>query len=196
MRTTLLILLMFSGTVFAQEQPSFFDFLKGLGKTDCEAYLDNGDALINASNKAANADQWDEAFYYDDQAFHTYLKAYGHCDEEPENRDKVRERLDQSKLHGNQLACFYHLKEAASADKRASLAVDHLKSASIALKHVQHALTILSQDAKRFCSFDPSLSSEVEMFTENVTTKIGKLEAYIAEHGDDSITVPDVPDIP
>lgn len=197
MRTFLLILLVFSGPVFAQDEPpSFFDFLKGLGKSDCEAFLDNGDALIDASNKAANNKDWDASFYYDDQAFHTYLKAYGHCDEEPENKQKARERLDAAKLHGNQLACLYHVTDAEAAYKRSELALEHLKSASISLKHAKESLRILESEAEKFCAFDEGRSKYVSELGGFITKAVSELQAYVDKYGDDSIEVPDVPEIP
>jgi len=191
MRTFLLILLVFSGPAFAQEEPpSFFDFLKGLGKSDCEAFLDNGDAMINASNQAANNKDWDESFYFDDQAFHEYLKAYGHCDEEPENKTKAQERIESSKLHGNQLSCLYHVTEAESAYRRSELALEHMKSASVSLKHAKDSFKILQTEAQQFCAFDEGRSEYVFKLKELVEKTVEKLQAHIDKYGDDSIQVP------
>lgn len=191
MRTLLLILLIFSGSAIAEDETqSFFDFLKGLGRSDCAAFLDNGDALINASNKAANEADWDAAFYYDDQAFHSYMKAFGHCDGEPENKTKAEERLEGSQLHGNQLACIYHITEAQSAYQRSTLALDHLNSASISLKHATDSLVILSGEAERFCAFDEDRSNMVLRMKSLVMETIDVLQAHIDEHGEDGIQVP------
>ena len=193
MRTFLLILLVFSGSAFAQEEPpSFFDFLKGLGKSDCEAFLENGDALIDASNKAANKKDWDASFYYDDQAFHTYLKAYGHC----EDKTKAKERLTASRLHGNQLACLYHVTDAEAAYKRSELSLEHMKSASISLKHARESLRILEAEAEKFCAFDEGRHDYVLQLKEFVTKAVAELQAYVDKYGDDSIEVPEVPKIP
>jgi hypothetical protein len=190
MRTLLLILLIFSGSAFAQEKPSFFEYLKSLGKTDCQAFLDNGDALINASNKAYNGNNWDEAFLYDNEAFHTYMRAFGHCDDEPENLQKSRERLDAALVHGKQLACLYHITEAQAAYQRSTLALEHLKSASISLKHAEESRTILDTDAEKFCSFDEGRRDTVNQLKDLVSQTIIALEDHIKEHGDDSIQVP------
>ena len=155
-----------------------------MGKTECQAFLDNGDALVNASNKAANNKEWDEAFYYDEAAFDVYMKAWGHCNDEPENQEKARSRLDINQEHGKTLTCVYYISESTDAYQRSTLALEHLKSASISLKHANHSLWEL-ENAEKYCAFDSERTDTTIELKELVTETVGVLEAHIAEHGED-----------
>lgn len=190
MRILFLSLVLFSSSVFAQsDRSSFFDYLRNLGNTECQAFLNNGNALVTASNKAADSKDWDNAFYYDEEAFHTFLKAWGHCDEEPENKEKAMIRLDEIQLHGRELSCMYHLSEASSAYQRSTLALEHIGSVSIALKHAKQSVWSLS-DAEKYCAFDDSRIEHITKLRTVVTETVRILEEHVTEHGEDGIVVP------
>ena len=192
MRILLFSLIFFSSWAFAQERSSFFDYLLSLGKTECEAFLDNGDAILNSSNKAASVKDWDNAFYYDEQAFHTFMMAWGHCGDEPENQQKARTRLDDIQQHGKILSCSYHLSEASSAYQRSTLALEHLESVSISLKHAKQSVWSLD-DAETYCAFDESRIEHIQKLRTVVSETIVILEEHIVEHGEDGIKVPESP---
>ena len=118
------------------------------------------------------------------------MKAFGHCGDEPDNKQKARERLEFSQLRGNQLSCLYHASEAQSAYQRSSLALEHLESASVSLKHAKDALRIITGDAERFCSFDEARSERISQLKKLVSETITALEEHIAEHGEDGFEVP------
>jgi len=119
MRVLLILLIFLSTAVTAEEdlmeftveteKKSLFQLLKELGKSDCEAFIDNGDALVNASLRAGVEKDWDQMFYYDEHAFETYLKAYGYCDDEPENKQKAKERLEEHYERTKLITCVYHM---------------------------------------------------------------------------------------
>ena len=183
MRILFIFLILFSATANA-EPKTFFEHLMSLGKTECEAFLDNGDALVNASNKAANKKDWDEAFYYDEQAFHTYLKAFGHCDAEPENKEKAISRLDINQAHGDELTCVYYISESMDAYQRSTLALEHLESASISLKHANQSLSAI-ENAENFCAADVNRIDQITQLKELVIKTVGALQAHIDEFGED-----------
>ena len=99
-------------------QPSFFEYLRNLGKSECESYLYSGDATMNLSDKAANEADWKLAFEYDDVAFEYYLLAFGHCDQEPKNQEKALSRLDSAQIHEKLLNCVYYITDAKDSFAR------------------------------------------------------------------------------
>ena len=191
MRGLLILLVFLSATVVADditigeaikiEEKSLFEYLKGMGKSDCQAFLDNGDAIVNSSLKALGNKDWDEMFYYDREAFHMYLRAFGYCDDEPENKQKARERLDDHFQRGKIITCAYHMTEAQDAYQRATLALDQFEDPIQSLSHAKSSVYSLN-DSERFCKSFPEKMEAIKQLKELVGESITILEKYVEKY--------------
>jgi len=161
MKKYLILLVLLSSSVAAQEEVSLFDFLKNMGMSDCQVFLQEGDTYSTVSIEAAKNGEWDAAFYHDENAFHSYLKAFGHCDLEPDNRQLALSRLELNQKNGDILSCEYHTSESHKASVRAQLALKHIEDSDQALRHAKSSIRSID-DALNFCSFDKERVKKLE----------------------------------
>ncbi len=163
MKKYLILLALLSSSVFAQEvdEQGLFDLLKNIGMSDCEVFLQQGDLYSQASLEAASVSNWDAAFYHDENAFHAYLKAFGHCGDEPDNRQLALSRLELNQKNGDILSCEYHTSESHKASVRAQLALKHIEDSDQALRHAKSSIRSID-DALNFCSFDKERVKKLE----------------------------------
>lgn len=172
--------MLLSSSVFAQEEEerSFFEILKNLGMSDCQVFLQQGDTYSQAMVEAAASKQWDAAFYHDENAFHSYLKAMGHCDAEPENHVLALERLEHNKTNGEKLTCNYHTVQAHDASLRAQLALEHIEDSAQALRHAKLSISYIN-DAIKYCAFDPARVEKLKKTREGGVEAIALIEYMI-----------------
>lgn len=168
---TLLILLLLS-PLSAQEEETeititfnLSEYVKSLGESDCETFLRQGNQYSKIAVESTMAQNWDQAFYNDEQAFESYMKAFGHCDNE--NKELARSRLDENQLIGKWLTCFYHTIESRNASVRAHAFLEKkesvsqsLESVTQSLKHARDSLQSLD-NAIRFCTYDQTKVDEL-----------------------------------
>lgn len=174
MRKYLLILtLLIASSASAQDGTTIFDMFRNLGATECESLIREGDTYMVGSIRAANLEEWDAAFYHQENAFHTFLKAhFGWCDEEPENKKLAKQRLDENQAYHNKLTCNYHVIQAHHASVRSQLALEHLGSASVALKHAKDSLSAVDE-AIKFCAYDEERADGL------IETRVGGEKAIV-----------------
>ncbi len=183
MRVLFTLLLFLSAVVVADDEPvvieekSYFQYLKDLGRTDCQAFLDNADAIVNASLRAGADKNWDQMFYYDEQAFEMYLRAFGYCNAEPENKEKARERLAEHNERGKMITCVYHMTEAEDAYLRSTVELDENDDVEQALHHAKLSMWALD-DSEKFCAHDLERSKSIKNLKELIGGSIEILEKF------------------
>ena len=184
MRVLFTLLLFLSAVVVADEEPmvieqkSYFEYLKGEGNTDCQAFLINADALVNASLNAGENKDWDEMFYYDDQAFQMYLSAFGYCNAEPENKEKARVRLDEHRERGKLITCAYHMSEAEDAYLKSTLELDDNEDVDQSLHYAKLSMWSLN-DSEKFCGHDPTRLETIKKLKDLIGDSIKILEKFV-----------------
>lgn len=146
------LLILLASPVSAQEKDfNLFDYIKSLGTTDCEAFLQQGDSYSKIVVQTAVKKDWDAAFYHDEAAFDSYLKAVGYCDLEPENKALAKERLEKNHLLGQWLACTFHVVQAHDASQ---LSLEHIEDTQQALEHARDSISFVDM-AIKLCEYDP-----------------------------------------
>ena len=158
MKKLITLLLLFLSPLSAQESEEFtvtFDlaeYVKSLVETDCETFIRQGNQYSKIAIESAMNQNWDQAFYHDEIAFDSYMKAFGHCDDE--NKETAKVRLDENLLAGKWLTCTYHTVEAHNASVRANAALANKDESAVqALNHAKDSLASLDS-AIRFCEYD------------------------------------------
>jgi len=158
MKKLIILLLIFLSPLSAQENEEFTvtfnltEYIKSLGETDCETFLRQGNQYSKIAVESAMARNWDQAFYHDEIAFDSYMKAFGHC--EDENRESAKVRLDENYLVGKWLTCTYHTVEAHDASVRANASLANKDESAVqALEHAKDSLASLDS-AIQFCAYD------------------------------------------
>lgn len=178
---TLLILLLLSPLSAQEEEETFTvtfnlsEYVKSLGESDCETFLRQGNQYSKIAIESAIAQNWDQAFYHDEQAFESYMKAFGHCDNE--NEDLARIRLEENQLVGKWLTCTYHTVESRNASARAQVFLKNKESVTQALQHARDSLRSLD-NAIRFCEHDQKKADELIRIRASGVKAIARIIEY------------------
>ncbi len=153
MRVFILLLLFSPFACLAQDKSILEKFAEAIIGTECEQHIK--DAIRNTANSIefAEDDEWDAAFYYNEQAFFSLLSAISYCRDEPENLQNAERYFEDHKDIDQQLTCSYH---ALEAEKRITAAkIEFLDNGDYkeALYEANWGMYYL-EEAVKWCDYD------------------------------------------